>query len=136
MSHAAALHGLRLLLAAVYLIAGFFHLYATAGFVAIVPDWVPWPATVVVVTGICEWLGALGLLLPRTRRLAGIMLALYAICVFPANLKHAFDHVATGGTVLGWGYHVPRLLFQPVLVWWPLWCTDVIRWPARTETLR
>lgn len=127
---------LRLLLIAIYLTAGFFHFYATPGFVAIVPDWVPWPTAVVRVTGGCEWLGALGLLLPRWRRLSGILLAVYAVCVFPANLKHAVDHVALDGTVLGWGYHVPRLLFQPVLVWWPLWCTGVMRWPTRTSAAR
>lgn len=120
-------------LAAVYLIAGFFHLYATAGFVAIVPAWVPWPGPVVIVTGLCEGLGAVGLLLPRMRRLAAIMLALYAVCVFPANLKHAFEHVELAGHVLGWGYHLPRLLFQPVLVWWPLFCSGVIDWPARRQ---
>ncbi|WPO97703.1 DoxX family protein [Pseudomonas sp. HR96] len=124
---------MRLALAAIYLTAGFFHLYATAGFVAIVPGWVPWPHSVVIVTGICEGFGALGLLLPRWRRLAALLLALYAVCVFPANLKHAFEHVALNGHVLGWGYHLPRLLLQPVLVWWPLFCTGGIDWPARRD---
>ena len=122
---------LRLLLVAVYLIAGFFHLYATEGFVAIVPGWVPWPHAVVILTGVCELFGAAGLLLPRSRRLAAIMLALYAIGVFPANIKHALEHVALNGHVFGWGYHLPRLLFQPVLVWWPLFCAGVVDWPAR-----
>lgn len=121
--------GLRLLLVAVYLTAGSFHLYATEGFAAIVPAWVPWPNTVVTLTGFCELFGALGLLLRRWWRPAGILLALYAVCVFPANIKHAFEHIAVNGHVLGWGYHVPRLLFQPVLVWWPLFCTGQLDWP-------
>lgn len=124
---------LRLLLALFYFVAGFFHLYATEGFVTIVPDWVPYPHAVVVLTGFSELLGAAALLTPRFRRPAGIMLALYAVCVFPANIKHAMENIPVGGVVLGWGYHVPRLLFQPILVWLALFCGDVMTWPFHTE---
>lgn len=57
------------------------------------------------------------------------MLAAYAVCVFPANIKHAVDSIAIGGVRLGWWYHAPRLLLQPVLVWWALYCAKVIDWP-------
>lgn len=124
---------LRLLLALFYFAAGLFHLYATEGFVTIVPDWVPYPQAVVVLTGCCELLGAAALLTPRLRRLAGIMLALYALCVFPANIKHAMENIPVGGVVLGWGYHAPRLLFQPILVWLALFCSGVVTWPFHTE---
>ena len=108
-----------------------FHLRDTAGFVLIVPDWVPAPTATVIATGYCELLGAAALHAPRLRRLAGLSLAAYAVCVYPANLKHAFDHVAIGGTRLGWFYHAPRLAFQPVLVWWALFCGGVVDWPFR-----
>ncbi|MEQ1756631.1 MAG: hypothetical protein ABL973_21125, partial [Micropepsaceae bacterium] len=65
---------------------------------------------------------------------AGVMLALYAICVFPANVKHAMEDVALGGTRLSWWYHGPRLAFQPVFVWWALFCGDVTSWPFRGKT--
>lgn len=120
---------LRWMLALIYLAAGILHLRDTDVFVSIVPDWVPWPARTVIATGICELLGALALTIGRLRRQAGIMLALYAVCVYPANIKHALDGVAIGGTRLGWGYHAPRLAFQPVLVWWALFCSRVIDWP-------
>ncbi len=120
---------LRWALAAIYLVAGWFHLRETAAFVSIVPDWVPQPQATVIATGCCEILGAAALVTVRLRRLAGIMLALYAVCVYPANLKHALQDVAIGGTRLGWGYHGPRLAFQPVLVWWALFCGQVIDWP-------
>ena len=123
--------GLRWTLSAIYLAAGIFHLRDTADFVLIVPGWVPAPTAAVIATGVCELLGAFALHIPRLRRLAGIMLALYAICVFPANIKHAFAHVAIGGTRLGWSYHAPRLAFQPVLVWWALFCGGVCDWPFR-----
>ncbi|NWC94906.1 DoxX family protein [Pseudomonas sp. IPO3778] len=122
---------MRLLLAVFYFVAGCFHLYATQGFVSIVPDWVPYPYSVVVLTGIGELLGALALLAPRLRRLAGALFALYAVCVFPANIKHAIEHIPVGGVDLGWAYHAPRLAFQPVLVWLALFCGDWVTWPFR-----
>jgi uncharacterized membrane protein len=69
-------------------------------------------------------------MIPRLRRAAGWALALYAVCVFPANIKHAMDGL-TSGTGLGWAYHGPRLLFQPVIVWWCLWASTAIDWPFR-----
>lgn len=122
-------HVLRLGLAAFYFIAGCFHLYATAGFVSIVPDWVPYPTEVVILTGVCEILGALALLTRRLRRLAAAMLALYALCVFPANIKHALEHIPVAGVTLGWAYHAPRLAFQPVLIWVALFCGGLLDWP-------
>lgn len=122
---------LRWTLAAIYLVAGIFHLYSPDTFVLIVPDWVPAPRETVLATGCCELLGAVALVTIRLRRLAGIMLALYAVCVYPANIKHAMDGIALGGSRLGWGYHGPRLAFQPVLVWWALFCGQVIDWPFR-----
>jgi uncharacterized membrane protein len=53
--------------------------------------------------------------------MAGLMLAIYAVCVFPANIRHAFSGVDIAGWPLGWWYHGPRLALQPVLVWWGLW---------------
>lgn len=125
--------GLRWLLALVYLAAGVMHLLRPEAFLAITPAWVPMPALVILVTGVCEILGAIGLLLPRWRWWAGLMLALYAVAVFPANIHHAVNGVAVGGAVLGWGYHLPRLLFQPVFVWWALFAGGVVDWPWRKD---
>jgi uncharacterized membrane protein len=65
------------------------------------------------------------------RKLAGIMLALYAVCVFPANIKHALYDIQVPGLPSSWWYHAPRLLMQPVLVWWALFCSGAIDWPRR-----
>ena len=63
---------LRLLLAAIYFIAGVAHLRAPAGFLQITPFWVPWPETVVLATGLGEIAGAVALaFIPRLRRAAG-----------------------------------------------------------------
>ncbi len=125
--------GARWLLALVYLAVGIVHLRSPAAFLPIMPDWVPYPRAVVLLTGVWELVGAALLAWPNARanRWGGIAMAAYAVAVFPANIKHALEGVAIGGQVLGWGYHAPRLLFQPVFVWWALWAGRVIDWPVR-----
>lgn len=122
----------RLVLALAYIVAGIAHILAPAGFVKITPDWVPMPGFVVFATGVCEVAGGIALMIvPSLRRAAGIALALYAVCVVPANINHAMNSIALGGTTLSWWYHGPRLALQPVIVWWALWAAQVTDWPFR-----
>lgn len=121
---------LRYLLIAAFLFAGYMHVTRPGMFLAIMPGWVPLPHATVVATGWCEVAGALGLMIPRLRHAAGIMLALYSLCVFPANIKHALDYAHHHGLGWGWLYHAPRLLFQPVIIWWCLFAASVIDWPV------
>ena len=115
----------------VYVFAGVTHLRSPEFFLPIVPGWVPQPEFVVLVTGVCEIAGSAALLTCSFRKFAGIMLALYAVCVYPANIKHALEDVAVGGAHLSWWYHGPRLALQPVFVWWALYAGAVIDWPFK-----
>jgi uncharacterized membrane protein len=121
--------GFRLLLVIFYLGAGILHLVSPRGFLAITPDWVPFPHFMVAFTGVAEIAGSVGLLIPQLRKWAGIGLALYALCVWPANLNHAINGISLDGEALGWWYHGPRLAFQPVLIWLALWVGHVTDWP-------
>ena len=123
---------MRLIMSAFYLLAGIFHIVAPRGFLLIVPPYVPWPEAVVFATGVCEILGALGLMTVRFRRAAGIGLAAYAVCVFPANIHHALHMIPVEGLPLSWWYQGPRLVLQPVVVWWALFCGEVTDWPWRS----
>jgi uncharacterized membrane protein len=116
-------------MALLYLGFGVAHLALWRRFIPIMPPLIPYPEQVVLFTGVCEIVGALGMLLPATRRWAGIALAAYAVCVFPANLYHAFAHVDVPGLPSSWSYHGPRLLLQPVFVWWALFAGGAINWP-------
>ena len=121
---------LRLILAAAYLTAGVLHLAVPAPFLSITPSWVPWPQAVIAATGVAEIAGAVALAgVPRLRRAAAVGLALSAVCVYPANIKHALDAVAASGAGAWWPYHGPRLAFQPVIVWWALFAGGVTSWP-------
>jgi uncharacterized membrane protein len=87
--------------------------------IAMVPPAVPNPALMVTITGVCEILGAIGLLVPRTRRLAAIALIVFLVAVLPANVHAALSGVTLRGappTSL-----VPRVLLQVLfiaLIWW------------------
>jgi uncharacterized membrane protein len=128
---------LRLVLGGVYLLAGIAHLRAPGVFLSITPAWVPQPELVIAATGVAEIAGAVSLVVVRPlRRAAAIGLALYAVCVYPANIKHALDAVAAQGPAAWWPYHAPRLAFQPVFVWWALFAGGLIDWPWRRRAAR
>jgi uncharacterized membrane protein len=87
--------------------------------VAMVPPSVPNPEFMVTLTGICEILGAVGLLVPPTRRLAAAALIVFLLAVLPANIYAAQAGVTLRGappTPL-----VPRVALQVLfigLLWW------------------
>jgi uncharacterized membrane protein len=122
----------RIGLSVFYGLAGVLHIAIPKPFIGITPVWVPDAAEVIVLTGICEIAGAIGLMVPAFRQYAGIGLALYAVCVFPANIKHAVDSL--GGSAVSpwqWLYHVVRLPLQPLLVWLALFAGKNLTWPFR-----
>lgn len=125
---------IRYVLAALYAIAGWLHIVNPKPFLQITPGWVPYADIVIWLTGIAELLGAAALAQPVSSRLrkAGAMgLAAYAVCVFPANINHFMMDMARADMGLGLGYHLPRMVLQPILVWLALWVGGVIDWPIR-----
>ena len=125
---------LRWLLVALYLLAGYAHLAHPAPFIRITPAWVPDAPLVIMLTGLAELAGAAALAqgwLPGLRHAAGMGLAAYALCVYPANIHHMTLDMARSDHGLGFAYHIPRLLLQPVLIWAALWAGGVIEWPWR-----
>ena len=74
---------------------------------------------IIYLSGVLEIAGALGLLVPRTRRLAGICLALYLVAVFPGNVYAAVNEVPFRGeppTPL-WLRTPIQLLFIGMVLW-------------------
>jgi uncharacterized membrane protein len=87
--------------------------------VRMTPAWVPRPKVMVLFTGVCEILGAIGILVPAVRRVAGIALVLLFIALFPANV-----HAARAGLTLRGKPVTPLWLRAPMqlliiaLTWW------------------
>lgn len=124
----------RWLLAAFMATAGVGHFLAADSFTAQVPPWLPMPGLVIAVSGIVEVAFAAALLFARRRRaLVGWLLAAFYVVVFPGNISQFL----TGADAFGLDSDVARgvrLLFQPVLIAWALWCTGA--WRAWRERRR
>lgn len=87
--------------------------------IAMVPPFVPSPGLMVTFTGVCEILGAIGLLVPRTRRIAALALILLLVSVLPANIYAAHAGVPLRGAAPT--PMVPRIALQLVFIaalWW------------------
>jgi uncharacterized membrane protein len=84
-----------------------------------VPAIFPRPLALVFLTGICEFLGAAGLLLPRFRSLAGICLIALLLVFFPANVRAARDRLLLRGKAATplW-LRAPMQIFFIGLIWW------------------
>ncbi len=120
----------RLFLACLYVAAGTLHLLNPEPFLKITPNWVVAAPLVIALTGIAEIAGALALVQPwwsRLRVLAGWSLAAYALCVWPANVNHLLLDMARPDHGLGWAYHGPRMIAQPMLIWAALWSSDALK---------
>ena len=90
-----------------------------ADLIRMIPPSIPNPELMVTVTGLCEILGAMGLLVPRTRRAAAIALIVFLAAVLPANIHAARSGVTIGGAAAT--PLVPRIALQllfMVLIWW------------------
>jgi uncharacterized membrane protein len=87
--------------------------------IAMVPPSIPNPEFMVTFTGICEILGAIGLLVPRTRRIAAVALIVFLVAVLPANIHAAQTGVTLGGAAAT--PIIPRIVLQVLfiaLLWW------------------
>jgi uncharacterized membrane protein len=87
--------------------------------VKMVPDTFPNPRLLVHATGVLELLGALGLLLPATRSLAGFCLALLMVAMLPANVSAARRGVKSRGRLpTPLALRVPmQVLFVGMALW-------------------
>ena len=86
-----------------------------------VPPWVPNPGAAVLVTGILEILGAIGLIVPSTRTLAGVCLILFLVAVFPANIYAAKTAATLGARpVTPLGVRGPMQLLFILLIFWAI----------------
>lgn len=84
------------ILALFFLAAGTAHFTATEAFAAIVPPPLPFKREIVWLTGAMELVFALGLLIPKTRRLTGWLLSAFLLAVLPANIYMALAHIPMG----------------------------------------
>ncbi|WP_312436253.1 hypothetical protein [Janthinobacterium sp.] len=107
-----------------FFIGGIMHFVATDTEARIVPPWMPWPVAAVLVSGVFELLGALGILYRPTRKAAGIGLFLLTIAVTPAHF-YMLQRPELFPVPL-WALWL-RLPVQVALLW-------LIWWSSRTQS--
>jgi uncharacterized membrane protein len=120
-----------LVLGAFLTFAGCGHLtFARNAFHAQVPTWLPLSADfVIVASGVMEILLGAGLVfLTRWQVRIGWVVALFFVLIFPGNVSQFVTHTNAFGLDSDLARAI-RLLFQPLLVVWALWCTGA--WAAR-----
>jgi uncharacterized membrane protein len=107
-------------LAALFLFTAIAHFNRMrADLVRMVPPALPFPEHLVTFTGVCEALGAIGILVPATRRLAGLGLVLLLIALFPANASAAKRGLTLGGKpVTPLRLRIPMQIVFIALTWW------------------
>jgi uncharacterized membrane protein len=112
----------RVLVAIAMVAIGVAHFTSAEGFVAIVPKALPAPLLLVQVSGACEVLGGVGLLVRPVQVAAAWGLVALYVAVFPANLNMAVNHIHQlgGMTVPEWALWL-RLPFQGVFIGVAYW---------------
>ena len=106
------------LLGGFFVFAGVMHFVLPAYYVKIMPPWLPAPMLLVLISGVAEVAGGVGVLVPATRVAAGWGLIALLVAVFPANVQmmiNAFTHPSTRLFQIG---TIARLPFQPLMILW------------------
>jgi uncharacterized membrane protein len=117
----------RLVLGVFLLIAGVGHFINLQEFTAQVPPWMPAPELVEIALGLAL------ILVRKQRAIVGWIVAAFFVIVFPGNIWQFIEARDAFGLDSDLARGV-RLIFQPVLVIWALWCTGA--WTAAREAWR
>lgn len=115
---------LRIALAAMFVFTAVshFHPRTRRDFLRMVPPSLPAPALLVTATGVLEFVGAIGLLVPEALPAAPFALIALLVAMFPANVHAARTELIIAGrqaSSLAW--RLPLQLFWISALWWVGW---------------
>ena len=108
-------------LGVLFVAAGVNHFVMPGFYVRIIPPYLPWPHELVLVSGVFEILGGIGLLIPRLTVAVAWGLIALLVAVFPANVHMAL-HPDQYPDIPAIGLWL-RLPFQAVFIAWAYWFT-------------
>jgi len=106
------------LLALFFMVAGMFHFLFIANYEGIMPPWLPWHRVLVIVSGLCEVAGGLGVLWHATRSYARYGLIALCLAVFPANVQMLLNAQVAHASALWLTLLWIRLPLQILLIVW------------------
>ncbi|MGP9567586.1 DoxX family protein [Halomonas sp. AOP5-B2-8] len=108
-----------LIIALFFLIGGVAHFFFTDFFIMAMPDYLSYHKELVLISGMFELLGAIGILIPKTRFLAGCGLIALIVAVYPANINMAL-HPERYPDISEMFLYI-RLPLQFLFVWFVWW---------------
>jgi uncharacterized membrane protein len=114
-------HALSLILGIFFINVGIGHFIDPEWFEPIVPEILGDPTFWVLITGAMEVALGVGLIAPRTRKYAGLLMALFLVAVYWANLNMWVNNVPLEGKTFENKWHVLRLLAQIMMIGIALW---------------
>ena len=108
-----------LIIALFFMTGGIAHFVVADFFIQAMPDYLAYQQELVMVSGVFEILGAIGILLPQTRLIAGYGLMALIIAVYPANINMAMQPEKYQNISELFLYI--RLPMQFILLWFVWW---------------
>jgi uncharacterized membrane protein len=100
-----------------FVAAGTVHFIRPAMYEKIVPPQLGHAPELVALSGIAEIAGGLGLMIPRTRRAAGVGLIVLLVAVWPANIFMALEADRFAAVAPAWVLWA-RVPLQIAMIWW------------------
>jgi uncharacterized membrane protein len=113
--------GMKYLLAAGFIFAGFNHFYNPDFYLRIMPPYLPWPSALHLTAGFFEVVLGVMLLFQRFQKLAAWGLIALLLAIYPANIHMAVNHDLY--PELPMVFHWIRLPLQFVMIAWAWWFT-------------
>ncbi len=83
----------RIAMAAMMVTTGIAHFVFAEGMSLMLPDFIPYKFELVYFTGVLEMMAAIGLLLPKYRKLTGWLLIVFLVLIIPSNIYATIKHV-------------------------------------------
>ncbi len=106
------------LMAAMYVVAGFFHFYKPKAYLNIMPPYLPKPKALVFWSGVAEIILGIGLLIPQLKNICIYLIVCMLIIFIPVHIFMLQSPKASKG-VPKWFLWI-RLPIQLLLIWWAI----------------
>ena len=106
-----------------FIFTGIGHFIQTEPMAQMLPYWVSERVLLVCLAGFLEFAIAIGFLVPKYRRITGLIAAVMLVLFFPVNIYAAIEHVPIGGHAWGPIYLIIRAPLQLFILLWVYWFT-------------
>jgi len=111
----------RIAMSVILMITAYGHFVYVPGMVLMIPDFIPFKIELVYITGVIEFLAAVGLLITSLQRVTAWLLIIFFLLILPANINATLKHIDlfTGNTTgPGVTYLWFRIPMQVLLIVW------------------